>query len=1023
MLKSYRRRAFLLLALTALEPGIASAAQGDDGPTLWDVLSKTETPNAEISGAAKTGKAGADKTLVAVRRPLGPVPGITLAGTDVAGPRKHSGFIGAVSDWFGMLESRTGSKIKATGYSTLSLQNQSVSGSTAAYQSDQYIGQGSNGVYTDTDVTVDATLFKWFHYTTRISNSLFKNPNDNRVLMDYKTAHQRIQYGDINVSFQGNSLIDFSRYLHGIQIHNDWSPSLNTTLLYSETKATTQTIVLNGNNSAGPYYVYAGQIVDGSVQVRVDNQVLTSGTDFTLDSFNGQLNFLHNRIILQSSSIAVSFESLGYNSSQGNIYGMRVETQPKRGLTFGATYVAQTSAGVVANQSHTEQFNGFGVPTWYSTSAPIDPSQPLIITVGGLPLTPAQYQLDKTTLYTDRVYINLPVPSTTIVQIQYVPYNTSPNPGNRSIIGLDTKYSMGKLGTLSLETALSGLSVSNTNINGNAWTARADLNPLRNLHTLITLKDINPTFSSIQSPGFSQNEKSIDLSGDYSPTKRLKLNFDLELAHRPSYSGTTQFSVDTAGSDHFRQVSGGAMYTLSKNSSLNFTGSDITTSYAVGGFSTTENDALTYSQTIKSIGIDVSVNTNKSNVSSTSAILGEAGTTTGTLYTSNSSSYGGRFAMHWQAKKALNFQGAVSLNKIITDSGGSSTGSTAKDAQLSANFTGIRKVRLTGSVDYSDTGSNAINSVGSGSVVTPVVTPVATTTSTTTTSTNTNTLVGSSIRSALASMQRDLTTGGTTTGTSSSSSIATAGSLFGGGINSNLGGFGNQNNVLNSSLGYTSFGGKSLSTRLQMDITPRKDMQLGINLTKSSSLGDYQYNSDSDGFGLNMSWQLSEKMQFTANYNMQHLVYTGSFGGTDNHTAMMSFQGRPFGGKLGVQFGLQSMHTNSAFNNSSTATSGTASSTSGSLTNTSNDLTSISARLDYPLSRKQTLFVEMLDSITSGYLANEENDVRFGLDYSLTQTLKFSFGWQILRHTYADPANASLNYRASNLLAQFGVHF
>jgi len=210
MLKSYRRRAFLLLALTALESCAAAAAHGDDGPSLWDVLSKTETPVTTLAGFNGAG-------LQVVRRPLGPVPGITIAGTELGPPRKHSGLFGAVGDWFSNLESKTGTKIKATGSSTVTAQLQNVSGSTSAFESDQYLGQGGNGVYTDTDITVDATLFKWFHYTTRISNSLMKNPNDNRVLMDYHEGGTRVQFGDINVSFAGNSLIDFNRYLYGIE--------------------------------------------------------------------------------------------------------------------------------------------------------------------------------------------------------------------------------------------------------------------------------------------------------------------------------------------------------------------------------------------------------------------------------------------------------------------------------------------------------------------------------------------------------------------------------------------------------------------------------------------------------------------------------------------------------------------------------------------------------------------------------------------------------------------------------------
>ncbi len=1033
MLRSYARRAFLVAALSALEPMAASRATGDDtirqvqvpnapaapasqspalddGPTLFDVLSRIQTPNPTVTGVGTgAGMPAAEQAAAsAVRRPLGPVPGISLAGTEAAAARKkHGGFLGAVSDWFSSIETRTGTRIKATGYSTLSFSNQNISGSDSAFQSDQYYGRGSGGVYNDTDLTVDATLFKWFHYQTRVTNSLFKNPNDNRVKLDYNTPATRVEFGDINVNFQGNSLIDFSRYLHGVQIRDVWSPKLSTTVLYSKTKATTQTLVINGNNSSGPYYVYAGQIVDGSAQVRIDNQVLTAGTDYTLDTFTGQLNFLRNRIVLQTSTIAVSFESLGYNSSQGSIYGARAEVTAKKGWTLGTTFIQQEAQGTTGNQMHTEQFNGYGIPTFYYTSAPIDLSKPMIVTVGGQPLTKGQYTVDTSTSTTNRIFLTVAVDASTIVQIQYVPFNSSVTPGSRSIVGLDTRYTMGKLGTITLESAMSGLSLTGATVNGNAWLARADLVPAKNLHTTITLKSVSPTFSSIQSPGFSQNEKSIQLAGDYSPISRLKLNFDVQHSMRPTYSGTNQFTLSTAGDDAFNQYSLGANYSLSKSSNIALTRSDINTKYAAGGNSTTSSNALTYSQTIKAISVDLSLNSNASNVNSSAALLGlTTGTTGSTGYISDSSSLGGRLGLRWQANKALNFSGALSLNKISNTSQGTSTGSTAKDSQISASYTGIRKVRLNWSLDLSDTGSAAIStngtttttgSAGSKAILAPYSSLAAAP----------DISIASSIRNALNSMNRASATTSTGTG---------AGTLFGGGINSGLGGYGNQNNVINNTTGFTSFGGRSLTNRLQADVQPRKDVQVGVSLDSSSSLGDYQYNSNRTGLGLNTNWQLSDRMQLSGSFNMQHMVYTGSFGGTDSRTALFSFQGKPFGGKLGTQFGFQMMHTSSAFNTSAT-------STTTSLTNTSNDLSSLSARLDYPISQKQTVFVELLKSTTAGYLSNTESDVRFGLDYAITRTLKFSFGWQILSHVYNDAANSNLNYHASNLLAQFGVHF
>src|SRR5581483_747138 len=106
--------------------------------------------------------------------------------------------------------------------------------------------------------------------------------------------------------------------LRGMQITSQWAPQFKSTLLYSQTKAETRTITIPGNNSSGPYYVYAGQIVEGSDQVRVDNRAMVRGKDYTLDTFTGELNFLSNpgngnpsgSVIRASQTIAITFETM-----------------------------------------------------------------------------------------------------------------------------------------------------------------------------------------------------------------------------------------------------------------------------------------------------------------------------------------------------------------------------------------------------------------------------------------------------------------------------------------------------------------------------------------------------------------------------------------------------------------------------------------------------------------------------------------------------------------------------------------
>src|SRR5205085_11915287 len=136
-----------------------------------------------------------------------------------------------------------------------------------------------------------------------------------------------------------------------------------------------------------------------------------------------------------------------------------------------------------------------------------------------------------------------------------------------------------------------------------------------------------------------------------------------------------------------------------------------------------------------------------------------------------------------------------------------------------------------------------------------------------------------------------------------------------------------------------------------------------------------------------------------------------------SNSIVLALQGRPFGGKLDVQLNWSLLKTKSAFNFAPVTSGTTTSTTTTTLTDTSTNLSSLGFEVDYPLSSRQTLFVRSLAGTTSGYLGNSENNLSFGLRYGITRAMAFELGWQLQEHLYKDPQNASLNYKASSLLA------
>jgi len=157
-------------------------------------------------------------------------------------------------------------------------------------------------------------------------------------------------------------------------------------------------------------------------------------------------SFTQTRAVGDSSTLQVEFFQSGSTitgtavktgvsgSSIGTITGTIDGSQLTASITylFLPTVIATIpppSADTAGRAAHvkdapaqrTEQMHGFGQASWYSTSAPIDLSKPLVVSIDGVPIPTGGYTLDTTTIYTNRIFISTAVLPTSIVQIQYYP--------------------------------------------------------------------------------------------------------------------------------------------------------------------------------------------------------------------------------------------------------------------------------------------------------------------------------------------------------------------------------------------------------------------------------------------------------------------------------------------------------------------------------------------------------------------------------------------------------------------------
>ncbi|HEX3000100.1 MAG TPA: hypothetical protein VHR86_07680, partial [Armatimonadota bacterium] len=331
--------------------------------------------------------------------------------------------------------------------------------------------------------------------------------------------------------------------------------SFNLTTLLSEERAQVHTDSFQGNNSAGPYQLKYSPILDGTEQVRVDGQLKKLGVDYTLEYNTGVLYFQSTMLIPATSLIEVSYEYAGYGQNPGLLTGMRGELPLGKAGRLGATYIAQTSrVGSSSTDSlqRTDRFIGENRPMELQLQyRPVKKIN--LITVDGVPQTEGKdYTVTNLSSGVISFLKIVPAPpglatdaaANVIVEYEVDNSDTTTSGGDRSILGLDGSFNLGKTSIIGLQFAHSS---SATSGGGNALSLRGNTN-LGNLSLGFNLRDSSDTFSAIESVGFQQRERAIDGNLEYKPVEHIRLTASMSSSKRP-YTSYTSGSSSSDTSD------------------------------------------------------------------------------------------------------------------------------------------------------------------------------------------------------------------------------------------------------------------------------------------------------------------------------------------------------------------------------------------------------------------------------------------------------------------------------------------
>jgi hypothetical protein len=577
-----------------------------------------------------------------------------------------------------------------------------VSGDRTSFDQQNYFGDGDQAFtdYTDLYIRGEKVL-GFLNFETRVTNNRFGTPQDQRFTLVYESKLFDTKLGDITGSLHNtNPLVSFSRRMSGVSGALKLGGGYELKLMGSENKAAPRTVTLPGNNSKGPYYLPGGNIVDGSLSVRVDDRPRQLGTDYMVDYQTGLLEFV-TEVIPPTSVIQATYESYGFNNRGGTVYGASMLLPFARNLNVELTAIEQKSNAGSGLSTRTERFYGYGAPsTPYDLQYEplIDEAHPFLLTVDSIPqVLGVDFYFDEFLPF--RFYFTRYVPTTSIIEATYTPRPTTGavTDGDKRVYGLSARWQPFAGAAVQYNLGQSTLFSPGGSVKGSAQSAQFSYR-IGKLSLRANLTDIPAEYTTIASTGFRRNERgqAYDLDYDFGNGLKLSANLTKSRISSPQYGAegdVTDVTADNSGETLSLNYAPGSGGNWSLSHSKN-------TFASASGESANTTDSLRYSQKFGRLSTSLEF----SNTSIDYASFSDEGS----RERSDIQSVG--LAAAWEVNDWLTASTNVSQNRV-SGSRGSSNG---RDISLDLNARVSE--RLTARLSLSDSNSGYYNygNYGSG---------------------------------------------------------------------------------------------------------------------------------------------------------------------------------------------------------------------------------------------------------------------------------------------------------------------
>ncbi|MBD3291857.1 MAG: hypothetical protein GF393_02970, partial [Armatimonadia bacterium] len=841
--------------------------------------------------------------------------------------------------------------MEVSGSNSFTFQEHALEGSESAFKGQRW---DTETVVRRSSLHVEGPIWGNLGGQADISSSGWGN-SYTRYVLGWTTDETALYFGDLNIKLGGNEFASFNKTLQGWQLDQQIPGGLLRGF-YSREKGLTRRETIQGNNTSGPFFLRYTPIIEGSEVVKVDEEVMQFGEDYRLDYETGQLRFepvdAPPRIIPTTSTISVAYQSYGYSSSPGALYGARAEVNLLNDrMVVGLTGVKQDKR----DPNNANDTAGFQEDIYQAsgTTGPFDTNFRPILPNGSTVIFDGERQtIDQTVVvlvdnveqiqgvdydvYHDigRIIFRRAVPPTALVIIRYY-YDLGEETfaGDSQVFGLDVGYRVSDDLTFRADWAQSEQQGDGSS--GQAW--RGNLAYSRpDLTATLEMRDVQPGFSYVDTVGFQRKEKGLNFAAQWEANEHI--------------------SVYERFSD------------LKSDSGLTFgTGTGTFNTFGVSTAQATTASSLEVQTQRNDIGIDVNY-PGWPTLSLTRQTLENSGGTrsdreqTTDLITLSYAPYDMPVSVNFNMSSTELDYGASSTSTI--------TGSSTDQMQVSATYTPSSTLSLSGHY-----GTNSSTTQGSNDKSDGVVTQLSarwTPSSTLSFSVDHTRSESEGGRVGFSTFQIDNPGGG------------------GGGIDD-----GDDDTVEQTRY-------EDANTRMDVSWRPANNMNLTLaagfrDYTSGGGIG-YLADSEQNYYNASLGYQPSNEWSLTATWGKDEQIFLEEgAGAVKNDMLSLGVNYRPEGERWNVSMNLH----NQSGSSPTTISSGTEQITRIVPT----DLLDISGELSYELRPGVSLFGRLgRADYDSGYAAFIKDTSELGLRYRMSNLADVSFGYRYIKNISGDPA-------------------